>query len=69
MKTGTSVEVPLTRAGRGWVQVIKGKVELSDGGEPVRLGPGDGAAIVSRQVALKSTADAEVLVFDHGVPA
>lgn len=68
LKTGTSVEVPLTRAGRGWVQVIKGSVELSDGDTPVRLGPGDGAAIVSTKLALKSTADAEVLVFDLGVP-
>lgn len=39
LKTGTSVEVPLNRAGRGWVQVIKGSVEVGDGGDAVTSAP------------------------------
>lgn len=69
LSRGQAVEVPLTRAGRGWVQIVKGRVDVGDGSDTVHLGPGDGAAIVGRQLALRASEDAELLVFDLGVPA
>jgi quercetin 2,3-dioxygenase len=69
LSKGRSVEVPLTRAGRGWVQLVKGHVDVADGSDTVRLGPGDGAAIVGSRVALSASEDAELLVFDLGLPA
>jgi quercetin 2,3-dioxygenase len=50
------------RPGRhGWLQVAKGSIELSG----KTLSPGDGAAIsAEKKLAIKATADSEVLLFD-----
>ncbi len=62
-----SVELPLRRGGKGWVQIVKGEVMLSDGTNTAVLTTGDGAAIDSKQLSLMGkAAQTELLVFDLG---
>lgn len=58
---GQEVSYQLSPARYAWLQVAKGAVELN--GE--RLSQGDGAAVTDeRRLSIKSTEDAEVLLFD-----
>jgi quercetin 2,3-dioxygenase len=59
---GQQVEQPLAMGRRGWVQVVRGEVELAGR----RLSAGDGAALTGEpRIALTGTgAQAEALVFD-----
>ncbi|MGA9520300.1 MAG: pirin family protein [Myxococcaceae bacterium] len=61
VKEGQTSALPIAEGRHSWVQVARGAVVLN--GEA--LGAGDGAAISGeREVSVRATRDAEVLVFD-----
>ena len=58
---GDEVAHVMERTSKGWVQVASGAITVN--GE--RLAAGDGAAIAyEEKVAIKSSADSEILLFD-----
>jgi redox-sensitive bicupin YhaK (pirin superfamily) len=63
LSAGATVELPL-RAGRyGWLQVVRGALDLNG----TALAAGDGAALANEQaIRLRADRDSEVLVFDLG---
>jgi redox-sensitive bicupin YhaK (pirin superfamily) len=64
---GKTVELPLRRAGRGWVQVVAGNVRVSDGENDVVIGTGDGVALLGKGVSIEGVGpDSELLLFDLG---
>jgi quercetin 2,3-dioxygenase len=61
LKPGEEVTHEFTAGRNGWLQVARGAVELNG----KKLAQGDGAAITDEKtVSIKSTKDAEVLLFD-----
>ena len=61
LEPGAAIEQPLRHGGHGWLQVVRGGVEISAG----VLGEGDGAAFESvTRVAVSSPNGGEVLLFD-----
>ena len=61
LSAGDQVTVPLAAGRHAWVQVARGAVALNG----TALAEGDGAAVSDEQaLALTSTAESEVLVFD-----
>jgi quercetin 2,3-dioxygenase len=61
LKPGEEVAHELSQGRYGWLQVARGSVELNGN----KLGQGDGAAISDeKELKIKGTEDAEVLLFD-----
>jgi quercetin 2,3-dioxygenase len=61
LKPGEEVAHELSQGRHGWLQVARGSVELNGN----KLGQGDGAAISDeKELKIKGTEDAEVLLFD-----
>ncbi len=61
LKSGEEVSHEFAAGRHGWLQVARGAVELNG----KKLAQGDGAAITDEKtVSIKSTKDAEVLLFD-----
>jgi redox-sensitive bicupin YhaK (pirin superfamily) len=61
LKPGQEVKHDLGKGRHAWLQVAKGAVELNG----QSLNQGDGAAVSEeKSLAVKGTADAEVLLFD-----
>jgi redox-sensitive bicupin YhaK (pirin superfamily) len=63
---GTSQAISL-RNGFGWIQVVRGQIEVNAPGRPVSMSAGDGLAIsdeVSVTVKVTGSEPAEVLLFD-----
>ncbi len=61
LKAGEEVAHELSQGRHGWLQVARGSVELNGN----KLGQGDGAAISDeKELKIKGTEDAEVLLFD-----
>jgi redox-sensitive bicupin YhaK (pirin superfamily) len=61
LKPGEEVAHELSQGRNGWLQVARGSVELNGN----KLGQGDGAAISDeKELKIKGTEDAEVLLFD-----
>lgn len=63
---GTSIPYDFGAGRYGWVQVIKGTVQVRDGGTlQATLGPGDAAGLSDQShVDLKASEEAELLFFD-----
>lgn len=61
LKTGKTISHPLPNKRYGWVQMIRGSLDLNG----TDLAPGDGAAIIEEsQLTFVSKSDAEFLFFD-----
>jgi redox-sensitive bicupin YhaK (pirin superfamily) len=63
LNKGHLLEYPLPAGHRGWVQVVKGEINLNK----QRLSAGDGAGILSEtKLKIEPLSDAEILLFDLG---
>ena len=60
LSSGHQVEHELAEARFGWLQIAKGEVELNGHA----LKQGDGAATDDQKLAIKATAESEILLFD-----
>ncbi|MEM1072405.1 MAG: pirin family protein [Planctomycetota bacterium] len=65
LDAGAEVDRAIPGGHAAWVQVTRGTVRLTVGGETVVLGEGDGAAVTEEEaLRIAATTGAEILVFD-----
>lgn len=66
LSKGAKVGMDLVRGGHGWVQIVKGAVQLTVDDQEVRLQAGDGAGLAGKRLDIVASDNTELLVFDLG---